>query len=110
MKTQVRVPTTLNVTAFDLENPGISQVSPEVIRIQKEMVDAYLRLGCRPTMTCAPYQRFRGQEKVSTLPGLNPTRLFSLTLYWVPVRIDMVISLISVRLDGSCAAGRPAPL
>ncbi len=60
---KVRVPTTLNVTAFDLENPGSSQVSPEVIRIQKEMVDAYLRLGCRPTMTCAPYQRFQRPKK-----------------------------------------------
>ena len=60
---KVRVPTTLNVTAFDLESPAGSQVSPEVIRIQKEMVDAYLRLGCLPTMTCAPYQRFRRPQK-----------------------------------------------
>ncbi|MEE4218216.1 MAG: aconitase X catalytic domain-containing protein [Xanthomonadales bacterium] len=60
---QVRVPTTLNVTAFDLENPGYSEVSPEVVRIQKKMVDAYLRLGCRPTLTCAPYQRFQRPQK-----------------------------------------------
>lgn len=60
---KVRVPTTLNVTSFDLESPASSQVSPEVIRIQKKMVDAYLRLGCLPTMTCAPYQRFRRPKK-----------------------------------------------
>lgn len=55
---RVRVRTTLNVTAFDLDRPDRSEVSAETVRIQKEMVDAYLRLGCLPTMTCAPYQQF----------------------------------------------------
>lgn len=54
---QVRVRTTLNVTAFDLERPGLSRVPAEAVRIQREMVDGYLKLGCLPTMTCAPYQR-----------------------------------------------------
>ena len=54
---KVRVRTTLNVTAFDLEHPAYSEVSDETVRIQKDMVDAYLQLGCLPTMTCAPYQR-----------------------------------------------------
>jgi predicted aconitase len=53
---KVRVRTTLNVTAFDLDHPGHSRVSDEEIRIQKDMVEAYLQLGCLPTMTCAPYQ------------------------------------------------------
>jgi predicted aconitase len=56
---QVRVPTTLNVTAFDLDNPGLSDVSAETIEIQQEMVRSYLELGCLPTMTCAPYQARR---------------------------------------------------
>lgn len=60
---KVRVPTTLNVTAFDLEHPGFSEVSPEVVRIQREMVNAYLQLGCRPTLTCAPYQRLQRPKK-----------------------------------------------
>lgn len=54
---RVRVPTTLNVTAFDLEHPAFSEVSDETVVTQKAMVDAYLQLGCLPTMTCAPYQR-----------------------------------------------------
>lgn len=53
---KVRVRTTLNVTAFDLGRPEFSQVSSETVQIQKDMVDAYLQLGCLPTMTCAPYQ------------------------------------------------------
>ena len=56
---QVRVRTTLNVTAFDLDQPELSKVSAETVRIQKKMVDAYLQLGCLPTMTCAPYQLLR---------------------------------------------------
>lgn len=56
---QVRVPTTLNVTAFDLDRPESSDVSAETVSIQKDMVNAYLELGCLPTMTCAPYQRSR---------------------------------------------------
>ena len=54
---KVRVRTTLNVTAFDLDNPSSSEISADAVRIQKDMVDAYLQLGCLPTMTCAPYQR-----------------------------------------------------
>mgnify|MGYP000674036594 CR=1 FL=1 len=53
----VRVRTTLNVTAFDLEQPELSRVPGEAMRIQRDMVDAYLSLGCLPTMTCAPYQQ-----------------------------------------------------
>ena len=54
---RVRVRTTLNVTAFDLEKPELSRVSEEAVRVQRDMVDAYLGLGCLPTMTCAPYQQ-----------------------------------------------------
>jgi hypothetical protein len=54
---RVRVRTTLNVTAFDLEQPELSRVPGEAVRIQRDMVDAYLSLGCLPTMTCAPYQQ-----------------------------------------------------
>ncbi|MBT8039584.1 MAG: DUF521 domain-containing protein [Xanthomonadales bacterium] len=56
---QVRVPTTLNVAAFDLDHPERSDVPAETFAIQQEMVKGYLELGCLPTMTCAPYQRSR---------------------------------------------------
>ena len=54
---RVRVRTTLNVTAFDLERPELSRVPAEAVQIQRDMVDTYLKLGCLPTMTCAPYQQ-----------------------------------------------------
>ncbi len=60
---RVRVPTTLNVTAFDLDHPSYSAVAPQTVRIQRAMVDAYLKLGCLPTMTCAPYQRTRRPQR-----------------------------------------------
>lgn len=60
---QVRVRTTLNVTAFDLDQPHLSEVCEETIGIQREMVDAYLQLGCLPTMTCAPYQLQRRPKR-----------------------------------------------
>jgi predicted aconitase len=56
---KVRVPTTLNVTAVDLVHPEYSDVAPRVTTDQRAMVEAYCRLGCRPTLTCAPYQRLQ---------------------------------------------------
>ena len=55
----VRVRTTLNVTAFDLDRPDCTEMPPQTRTIQNEMVNTYLQLGCLPTMTCAPYQHRR---------------------------------------------------
>ncbi|HJQ58717.1 MAG TPA: aconitase X catalytic domain-containing protein [Vineibacter sp.] len=52
----VRVPTTLNVGALDLLHPDRVRLAPERAAMARRMMDAYLRLGCRPTWTCAPYQ------------------------------------------------------
>ncbi|HEY9337788.1 MAG TPA: aconitase X catalytic domain-containing protein [Kribbella sp.] len=52
---RVRVPTTLNVGSTDL-------IHPELVRDQalasagRELMAAYVELGCTPTFTCAPYQ------------------------------------------------------
>jgi len=59
---QVRVPTTLNVAAIDLVHPEYSQASPSLGAAQQSMTEAYLELGCLPTLTCAPYQRLRRPE------------------------------------------------
>lgn len=53
---RVRVPATLNVTAVDLVHPEYSVVDPSVTQAQRDMIDAYAALGCRPTLSCAPYQ------------------------------------------------------
>jgi predicted aconitase len=52
----VAVPTTLNVGALDLVHAGRVRLEPERAAMARRMMDAYLRLGCRPTWTCAPYQ------------------------------------------------------
>ncbi len=52
----VAVPTTLNVGALDLLHAGRVKLAPERAAMARRMMDAYRRLGCTPTWTCAPYQ------------------------------------------------------
>jgi predicted aconitase len=52
----VAVPTTLNVGALDLLHAGRVKLEPARAAMARRMMDAYLKLGCRPTWTCAPYQ------------------------------------------------------
>ena len=52
----VAVPTTLNVAALDLLHPGLFRGDQVIASAGRRLADEYLRLGCRPTMTCAPYQ------------------------------------------------------
>jgi len=56
----VQVPTTLNVGSVDLVHPGLvrtaTQHEREVDTNGRALMEAYLRLGCQPTFTCAPYQ------------------------------------------------------
>jgi len=54
---RVRVPASLNVMAVDLVHPGVSAAPAGLDRAQRELLQAYLDLGCEPTLTCAPYQR-----------------------------------------------------
>ena len=54
--TRVGVPTTLNVGAVDLMHPGLNRGDAESVQAGRNLMDAYRRLGCRPTWTCAPYQ------------------------------------------------------
>ncbi len=53
---RVRVPTTLNVTSLDLLHPELYVGDPEHAARSRELADAYERMGCAPTWTCAPYQ------------------------------------------------------
>jgi predicted aconitase len=56
----VRVPTTLNVGSMDLLHPGLVRTGTESERETatrgRELMSAYVDLGCTPTWTCAPYQ------------------------------------------------------
>ncbi|MEU4197794.1 aconitase X catalytic domain-containing protein [Kribbella sp. NPDC026611] len=52
---QVRVPTTLNVGSTDLIHPGLVR-DRELADEGRELMSAYVALGCTPTFTCAPYQ------------------------------------------------------
>ncbi len=57
---KVRVPTTLNVGSMDLLHPGLIRTGTEAERETavrgRELMSAYVDLGCTPTWTCAPYQ------------------------------------------------------
>ncbi len=52
----VSVPTTLNVGALDLLHPERVHAAPHATAMAKRMMESYVRLGCRPSWTCAPYQ------------------------------------------------------
>ena len=52
---RVRVPTTLNVGSTDLVHPELVR-DHELAAAGRELMAAYVDLGCTPTFTCAPYQ------------------------------------------------------
>lgn len=52
----VRVPATLNVSSLDLLHPELYRGDGEIAARARELMDAYVAMGCRPTWTCAPYQ------------------------------------------------------
>jgi predicted aconitase len=54
----VSVPTTLNMVSLDLEHWKSLGVSPEFADTATRIAEAYRKLGCIPTWTCAPYQGY----------------------------------------------------
>ncbi len=53
---RVAVPTSLNVASLDLLHPWTFRGDPAVADAGRRLVEGYVALGCRPTLTCAPYQ------------------------------------------------------
>ena len=54
---RVRVPTTLNVAAVDVTHPDWHCGPAALLDEQRQLTELHLQLGCKPTLTCAPYQR-----------------------------------------------------
>ena len=54
---RVAVPSTLNVSSLDLLHPDLYRGDDRTRDAAAALMDAYVALGCRPTWTCAPYQR-----------------------------------------------------
>ena len=52
---QVRVPTTINAISVDREGWAGQGVDPDFGSRASRLADAYVRMGCRPSFTCAPY-------------------------------------------------------
>ena len=52
---RVRVPTTMNAISVDRQNWQAQGVPPEFGGPAARLADSYVRMGCRPTFTCAPY-------------------------------------------------------
>jgi predicted aconitase len=53
---RVVVPTTLNVSSLDLLHPDLYRGPAETRAASRRLMECYVRMGCRPTWTCAPYQ------------------------------------------------------
>jgi len=53
---KVGVPTTLNAITVDRRHWQAQGVEPALGHPASELADAYVRMGARPTFTCAPYQ------------------------------------------------------
>ncbi len=49
------IPTTINAISVDRENWPSQGVVPDFGRKASRLADAYVRMGARPTFTCAPY-------------------------------------------------------
>jgi len=53
---RVSIPTTLNVSSLDLLHPELVRLDRATATEARELMDAYVSMGCRATWTCAPYQ------------------------------------------------------
>lgn len=53
---RVKVPSSLNVGALDLQHPEKIRLADHERDLAKRLMNAYVALGCIPTWTCAPYQ------------------------------------------------------
>jgi predicted aconitase/predicted aconitase with swiveling domain len=52
---RVSIPTTINAISVDRENWRSQNVPPDFGARASRLADAYVRMGARPTFTCAPY-------------------------------------------------------
>ncbi|MGV6873110.1 cis-3-hydroxy-L-proline dehydratase [Pseudochelatococcus sp. B33] len=52
---RVRIPTTMNAISVDRANWRAQGLQPSFGDPAARLADAYVRMGCRPTFTCAPY-------------------------------------------------------
>jgi predicted aconitase len=79
---KVAVRATLNVGALDLM--GCSKVRLEEPQrgMARRMMEAYRKLGCEPSWTCAPYQAGHRPVRAATSPGANPMPSCSAIRFW----------------------------
>ena len=52
---KVRIPTTMNAISVDRQNWRAQGVPTDFGLPAQQLADAYVRMGCRPSFTCAPY-------------------------------------------------------
>lgn len=55
-KGRIKVPSSLNVGALDLQHPEKIRLSSRDRDLARRLMNAYVAMGCTPTWTCAPYQ------------------------------------------------------
>jgi len=99
------VDTTLNVGALDLLHPGKVRAGAHKTDMARRQMEAYVRMGAKPTFTCAPYQ-------IGHLPGVGEQ-----VAWGESNAIAFVNSVLGARterygdfLDACCALTGRAPL
>lgn len=55
MGARTRIPTTINAISVDRENWQSQDIVPDFGNKASRLADAYVKMGARPTFTCAPY-------------------------------------------------------
>ncbi len=60
---KVKIRSTLNVGSIDLTGCSRNHLPAHEAEMAKRMMRAYIKLGCEPTWTCAPYQAGHRPEK-----------------------------------------------
>ena len=102
---RMAVDTTLNVGALDLLHPGRVRAGAHKTDMARRQMEAYVRMGAKPTFTCAPYQ-------IGHLPGVGEQ-----VAWGESNAIAFVNSVLGARterygdfLDACCALTGRAPL
>ena len=74
---RVAIPTTLNVSSLDLLHPELVHLDRAAAAEARELMDAYVSMGCRATWTCAPVPAARaaGVRRTDRLGRVQRDRL-----------------------------------
>ncbi len=91
---KAKVRATLNVGSIDLTGCSHNLLPQHEAEMARRMMRAYIKLGCEPTWTCAPYQAGHRPEKGTDVAWGESNAVVFVTLCSVHGPTVMVISSI----------------